>query len=61
MSGTAIFTDQELSHDYKARAHEQQQLAFRIAAEVVGERLKAFRLGMRGTAQISSEKVSLGF
>lgn len=50
-----------LHADYKARAHEQNQLAFRIAAEVVGERPKAFRLGVRGTAQISSEKVSLGF
>lgn len=50
-----------LHADYKARVDEQQKLAFRIQAEVPGDRPMALRLGVRGTAQIASDKVSLGF
>lgn len=47
--------------DYRARVRDNQQLAFRLVAEVPPEKERALRLGVRGTAEIYSEKVPLGF
>jgi multidrug resistance efflux pump len=46
---------------YKAAPREGQQFAFRIVAEAVSQDTVKPRLGMRGTAQIYSNQVSLGF
>lgn len=47
--------------DYRARVRETQALAFRLVAEVPPGREQTLRLGVRGTAQVYSEKVPLGF
>jgi hypothetical protein len=46
---------------YRARVRENQQLAFRLVAEAEPETVAALRLGARGTAQIYSDRVPLGF
>ena len=47
---------------YKAAPREAQQFAFRLVAEVAEDAPAAkLRLGMRGTAQIYSDQVPLGF
>lgn len=46
---------------YRARVRENQQLAFRLVAEADPEAVAALRLGARGTAQIYSDRVPLGF
>lgn len=46
---------------YKAAAREAQQFAFRLIAEATEPGTTAPRLGMRGTAQIYSDRVPLGF
>lgn len=47
---------------YKAAPREGQQFAFRLIAEVAGAvPASKLRLGMRGTAQIYSDRVPLGF
>lgn len=47
---------------YKAAPREAQQFSFRLVAEASGrEPLQRLRLGMRGTAQIYSDDVPLGF
>lgn len=47
--------------DFQARLRENQQLAFRLVAEKLTEDTKPIRLGVRGTAQVYSDKVTLGF
>jgi multidrug resistance efflux pump len=70
-SGTdvTVFLDSDPLHpvvakllraDYRARVHDQQQLAFRLVAEPATGASDALRLGVRGTAQVYSGKVSLG-
>lgn len=46
---------------YRARVRENQQLAFRLVAEAEPEAVGALRLGARGTAQVYSDRVPLGF
>ncbi len=46
---------------FKARAHDNQQLAFRLVAEKDPTDTRSIRLGVRGTAQIFSDKVPLAF
>lgn len=46
---------------YKAAPREGQQFAFRLVAEAVDLDAARLRLGMRGTAQVYSERVPLGF
>ena len=46
--------------DYRARVHDQQQLAFRLVAEATDGAAAKLRLGVRGTAQVYAGKVSLG-
>jgi HlyD family secretion protein/Biotin-lipoyl like len=46
---------------YKATLRETQQLAFRLVAETQTKPAGALRLGVRGTAQIYSDRVLLGF
>lgn len=46
--------------DYRARVHDQQQLAFRLVAEATEGAAGKLRLGVRGTAQVYAGKVSLG-
>lgn len=46
---------------FKARPHENQQLAFRLVAEKDPSEKRALRLGVRGTAQVFSDKVPLAF
>lgn len=46
---------------YQARLADNQQLAFKVTAEVPEGSAKALRLGIRGTAQVYSDRVSLGF
>lgn len=46
--------------DYRARVHDQQQLAFRLVAEAATGSAARLRLGVRGTAQVYAGKVSLG-
>jgi HlyD family secretion protein len=47
--------------DFQARQRENQTLAFRIIAESEGSQPKIVRLGVRGTAQVYSDRVSLAF
>jgi HlyD family secretion protein len=47
--------------DFQARQRENQTLAFRIIAESDGPQSKIVRLGVRGTAQVYSDRVSLAF
>lgn len=47
--------------DFKARPDEQQQLGFKIIAMAPPNVAGALRLGVRGTAQVRSGKVKLGF
>ncbi len=47
--------------DYQARAHDNQQLAFRLVAEASETPRQPLRLGVRGTAQVYSDTVPLGF
>jgi multidrug efflux pump subunit AcrA (membrane-fusion protein) len=48
--------------DYKARVGENDSLAFRVVATLdVDPERKLPRLGVRGTAQVSGDNVSLGF
>jgi multidrug resistance efflux pump len=47
--------------DFQARPRENQQLAFRLIADRTDATARALRLGVRGTAQVYSEKVPLGF
>jgi hypothetical protein len=47
--------------DFQARQRENQALAFRIIAETDGPQPKVVRLGVRGTAQVYSDRVSLAF
>lgn len=65
-----IFLDSDPMHSieaklvraaYRARVRENQQLAFRLVAEADPETVAALRLGARGTAQIYSDRVPLGF
>ncbi len=46
---------------YQARVRENQQLAFRLVAEADPARTATTRLGVRGTAQVYSDSVPLGF
>ena len=46
---------------YQARVRENQQLAFRLVAEADPTHAAAARLGVRGTAQVYSDSVPLGF
>ena len=46
---------------YQARVRENQQLAFRLVAEADPAHAAAARLGVRGTAQVYSDSVPLGF
>lgn len=46
---------------YKAAPREAQQFAFRLVAELENPQKDALRLGARGTAQVFSDQVSLGF
>jgi len=46
---------------YQAKVRESQQLAFRLVAEPAQVDGPALRLGVRGTAQVYGEEVSLGF
>ena len=46
---------------FKARTHDNQQLAFRLVAERDGAETRPIRLGVRGTAQVFSDKVPLAF
>ncbi len=46
---------------YKAAARDGQPLAFRLVAEIDSSRPRAPRLGVRGTAQVYSDLVPLGF
>jgi hypothetical protein len=53
---------QLLRTSYKAAVREAQQFAFRVVAAATGGVSTAkLRLGMRGTAQIYSDRVPLGF
>ncbi len=47
--------------DYQARVHDGDILAFRVTAEIDGPPSHRPRLGVRGTAQLFGETVSLGF
>lgn len=47
--------------DFQARQRENQTLAFRIIAEGNEPQSKIVRLGVRGTAQVYSDRVSLAF
>jgi HlyD family secretion protein len=47
--------------DYQARVHDGDILAFRVTAETDGTPPHRPRLGVRGTAQLFGETVSLGF
>jgi HlyD family secretion protein/Biotin-lipoyl like len=47
--------------DFQARPRDNQQLAFRLVADRVGQETRMLRLGVRGTAQVYSEKVPLAF
>lgn len=47
--------------DYQARLRETQQLAFRLVAELLPGKERELRLGVRGTAQVYSDKVPLAF
>ena len=48
--------------DFQARLRETQQLAFRLIADrVTAEASRPLRLGVRGTAQVYSDKVPLAF
>jgi hypothetical protein len=47
--------------DYHARVHDGDILAFRVTAEVDGAPQHRPRLGVRGTAQLFGDNVSLGF
>lgn len=47
--------------DYQAKLRENQNLAFRLVADGLGPLRSSMRLGVRGTAQVYSEKVSLAF
>lgn len=46
---------------YKAAPREAQQFAFRLVAKVSDGRAAKLRLGARGTAQVFSDRVPLGF
>ena len=46
---------------FKARTHDNQQLAFRLVAHRDPSETRPIRLGVRGTAQVFSEKVPLAF
>ncbi len=45
--------------DYKARARDGQVLAFRLVAEPITKPLPDLRLGVRGTAEVFSDKAPL--
>lgn len=48
--------------DYKAKAADNDVVAFRVVAAITAEQARALpRLGVRGTAQISGDDVALGF
>ena len=47
--------------DFQARPRENQQLAFRLVAALDGSANRSLRLGIRGTAQVYSDKVPLAF
>lgn len=47
--------------DYQARVQGSQQLAFRIVADPLPGNARKIRLGVRGTAQVLSEKTNLAF
>ncbi len=48
--------------DYKAKIGENETISFRVVADLQAEDGRALpRLGVRGTAQVSGEKVSLGY
>ena len=46
---------------FKAALREGEQLAFRLVARVAGDTVQSMRLGVRGTAQVYSDRVPLGF
>ena len=50
-----------LRSDFQARLRDNQQLAFRLVAERAATDTRPLRLGVRGTAQIYGDQVSLGF
>lgn len=50
-----------LRADFQARPRENQQLAFRLIAERAATDTRPLRLGVRGTAQIYGNHVSLAF
>ena len=47
--------------DFQARPRENQQLAFRLLADRLTDDARPLRLGVRGTAQVYSDKVPLAF
>lgn len=47
--------------DYKARVRETQQLAFRLVAELAPGSKRILRLGVRGTAQVYSDRTPFIF
>jgi hypothetical protein len=47
--------------DFQARPRENQQLAFRLVADRLAGETRPLRLGVRGTAQVYSDKVPLAF
>lgn len=47
--------------DFQARPRENQQLAFRLVADRLAGETRPPRLGVRGTAQVYSDKVPLAF
>ena len=46
---------------YRAKMRDSQQLAFRLVAVAEAGSVENLRLGARGTAQIYSDRVPLGF
>lgn len=47
--------------DHQARVRDGQPLAFRLIASIEGQRAEAVRLGVRGTAQVYSDRVPLAY
>jgi hypothetical protein len=47
--------------DHQARVRDGQPLAFRLVATIEGPRPEAARLGVRGTAQVLSDRAPLAF
>lgn len=50
-----------LRADFQARVRDNQQLAFRLIAERAASDTRHLRLGVRGTAQVYSDRVPLAF